>query len=148
MNRRVLLALMIVASLTSACIALPNRSKAMHRSTLHKIVIQVSGGNQEQWKNVLNNVDNLRKTFGETDTEIEVVCFGKGIGMLTKGDTAQASRIQRDSVDGVKFAACANTMRAMHLTSTDLLPSAVQVDSGVAEIVRKQEAGWAYINGA
>jgi len=38
-------------------------------------------------------------------------------------------------------------MRAMKVTTSDLFPFATQVDSGVAELVRKQEAGWVYIKG-
>jgi intracellular sulfur oxidation DsrE/DsrF family protein len=30
--------------------------------------------------------------------------------------------------------------------SEDLFPFAGEVDSGIAEIIRKQEAGWAYIH--
>jgi intracellular sulfur oxidation DsrE/DsrF family protein len=31
------------------------------------------------------------------------------------------------------------------VTQADLLPFVTTVDSGVAEVVRKQEAGWAYL---
>jgi uncharacterized protein len=46
---------------------------------------------------------------------------------------------------GVVFAACQNTMRAMHVTKDDLLGVATTVDAGVAELTRKEEAGWSYI---
>jgi hypothetical protein len=32
-----------------------------------------------------------------------------------------------------------------NITAEDLFPFASTVDSGVAELVRKQEAGWAYV---
>ncbi len=48
---------------------------------------------------------------------------------------------------GIVLAACQNSMRAMRVTTEDLFPFAAQVDSGVAELVRKQEAGWSYIKG-
>jgi intracellular sulfur oxidation DsrE/DsrF family protein len=37
-------------------------------------------------------------------------------------------------------------MRVMNVKTGDLLPFASEVDSGIAEVVRKQEAGWAYIH--
>jgi intracellular sulfur oxidation DsrE/DsrF family protein len=43
------------------------------------------------------------------------------------------------------LAACRNSMRDRKITTDDLFPFATTVDSGVAELVRKQEAGWAYI---
>jgi intracellular sulfur oxidation DsrE/DsrF family protein len=37
-------------------------------------------------------------------------------------------------------------MRFYNVKTEDLFPFASQVDSGVAELARKQEAGWAYIH--
>ena len=65
--------------------------------------------------------------------------------MLLNTDTPLAQRIAKEQAAGVEFAACRNTLSARHLTPADLLPSATTVDSGVAEIVRRQEQGWAYI---
>jgi intracellular sulfur oxidation DsrE/DsrF family protein len=36
-------------------------------------------------------------------------------------------------------------MRLRKVTTEDLFPFSSQVDSGVAELIRKQEAGWSYI---
>src|ERR1700690_3282385 len=46
---------------------------------------------------------------------------------------------------GVVLDACQNSMRLRKVTTEDLFPFASQVDSGVAELIRKQEAGWSYI---
>ena len=46
---------------------------------------------------------------------------------------------------GVAFVACENTMRKKKITKEQLLPFVTTVDSGVAEVVRKQEQGWSYI---
>ena len=43
------------------------------------------------------------------------------------------------------FAACQNSMRVQKVTTEDLLAFATQVDSGVSEIIRKQEADWSYV---
>jgi hypothetical protein len=50
------------------------------------------------------------------------------------------------SDDGVMLSPCRNAMRVMNVKTEDLLPFVSEVDSGIAEIVRKQEAGWAYIH--
>ena len=44
------------------------------------------------------------------------------------------------------IAACQNAMRSRNLKTEDLVPFATQVDAGVAELARKQEASWAYIH--
>jgi intracellular sulfur oxidation DsrE/DsrF family protein len=36
-------------------------------------------------------------------------------------------------------------MKRLKVTTEDLFPFTSQVDSGVAELVRRQESGWAYI---
>jgi intracellular sulfur oxidation DsrE/DsrF family protein len=36
-------------------------------------------------------------------------------------------------------------MKKKNVRKDDLLPLATTVDSGVAEVVRKQEAGWSYV---
>ena len=125
------------------------RSKAAdrHEARKHQVVFQVSVEGQEQWQGVLANLENLQKAFGPESTRIEVVCFGKGIDMLLNTDAPLVQRIAKDKAAGVEFAACRNTLRARHLTPADLLPSATTVDSGIAEIVRRQEQGWAYIKG-
>jgi intracellular sulfur oxidation DsrE/DsrF family protein len=47
---------------------------------------------------------------------------------------------------GVELLACRNAMKMRSVKSEDLFPFAAEVDSGIAEIVRKQEAGWGYIH--
>lgn len=111
----------------------------------HKIVFDVSVGGEEAWQGVLNNVENVQKSFGQENSQIEVVLHGKGLGMILKTNMNQQERLKMLSDKGIVFAACENTMKRMNVTREQLLPFAVTVDSGVAEVVRKQEAGWTYI---
>ena len=139
----------IVTSLAAVSVARRVTSSAHNKpeARRHRVVFQVSVEGQDQWQGILANVENLQKAFGPESTQIEVVCFGKGIDMLLNTDGPLAERIAKDKASGVEFAACQNTLRSRKLTPSDLLPSATTVDSGVAEIVRRQEAGWAYIKG-
>ena len=65
--------------------------------------------------------------------------------MLAKDAEGRSERMQKLSESGVVFAACENSMEKKQVTKADLLPFVTTVDSGVAEVVRKQEAGWSYI---
>jgi hypothetical protein len=98
----------------------------------------------EQWTAVLNNVENLRAAFGDT-AQIEVVAHGQGLSLLVVKGNALAKRMEKLSMSGVVFAASENTMKRQRIGKDQLLPFAITVDSGVAEVVRKQEAGWSYI---
>ena len=70
---------------------------------------------------------------------------GHGLGFLLKRNTALSDKLDPLAASGVVFAACENTMKKKNVRKDDLLPLATTVDSGVAEVVRKQEAGWSYV---
>lgn len=123
------------------------RPDTKDKGKLHRAVIEVTAEAAPQWEAVLNNVENMQKAFAPEPTEIEVVAHGKGLAMLQKANVAQSERMAKIAATGVKFAACENTMRRMKVQKADLFDFAVTVDSGVAEVVRKQEAGWAYLKG-
>ena len=110
----------------------------------HRVVFQVTADGDEQWEAVIGNVENLRAAFGPENTQVQVVAHGKGLGMLLATNAALRERMQKLN-DGVVFAACENTMRKKKVTKEQLLPFVTTVDSGVAEVVRKQEQGWSYI---
>lgn len=111
----------------------------------HRVVFEVNVDGAEQWQGILNNIENLQKTFGRDTTKIEVVAHGKGLGLILKTNEAMRERLQSISNADVRFAACENTMRVMDVSKEDLMPFATTVDSGVAEVVRKQETSWSYI---
>ncbi|MEO5719112.1 MAG: hypothetical protein ABIR29_11130 [Chthoniobacterales bacterium] len=110
----------------------------------HRVVFEVTMEGGEQWTAVLNNVENLKKSLGNA-SEIEVVAHSKGLGMLIAKDNSLAERMKTIAGGGVVFAACENTMKKKHVTKDQLVPFATTTDSGVAEVVRKEEAGWSYI---
>jgi len=150
MNKRVWLSLIaacVVVGTIAAAQAVGRSSSSSHGSSKqsHRVVFDVSLDGAERWDGVLNNVENLRHAFGERNTEVEVVVHGKALPLLQRTNTAMSERMRDLSEKGVTFAACENTMRRMNVTREMLLPFAVTVDAGVAELVRKQEAGWAYI---
>jgi len=110
----------------------------------HRIVFEVTMEGPEQWTAVLNNVENLRTALGAA-AEIEVVAHSKGLGMLVAKDNALADRMKNLADGGVAFVACENTMKKKNVTKDELVPFAKTTDSGVAEVIRKQEDGWSYI---
>jgi intracellular sulfur oxidation DsrE/DsrF family protein len=111
----------------------------------HRVVVEVTSESAEQWQGALNNVENLQKALGAAAVEIEVVAHSKGLGLVLKSNQSSGDRVRRLADAGVTFAACQNSMRRMKVTGEDLISGVKQVDSGVAEVVRKQEAGWSYL---
>jgi len=111
----------------------------------HQVVLQMNVDNQDSWNQLFGNVQNLQTVFGVDNIQIEVVAYGKGLSLLLKTNSAFEERMKKAIANGVVLAACQNSMRLRKVTTDDLFPFASQVDSGVAELVRKQEAGWSYI---
>jgi uncharacterized protein len=93
---------------------------------------------------LLLNISNLQTALGAT-TQIELVAHGAGISILIDNKTTQKAKIAELAASGVLFKACENTIRERKIDRTTILPQVGTVPSGVAEVVLKQEAGWAYL---
>ena len=110
-----------------------------------KAVFQVTENDEAKWNLVLGNVRNLQRgTEDSGGVEVEVVAFGPGIQMLKAGSPL-ATRISEAVGNKVKVVACKNTMAGNQLTEADMLKDIGYVPSGVVEVMRKQEQGYAYI---
>ena len=118
---------------------------AEDQKTSHRIVMEVSGEGDEHWNGLITNVKNLRSALGSANTHIEVVVHGKALALLLGKNKEMADRLADLAREGVVFAACENTMKKQGVTKDQLLPFAMTVDAGVAEVVRKQEVGWSYV---
>lgn len=124
-------------------------ARPVKQARMHKVVFEMSVDGMPKWESVLRNAENVQKSFGPKNTRIEIVAHGKGIGLLL-GKNAAANpelkkMIQGLHQNGVVFAACNNTLTRLKIDPKELVQVAIIVDSGVAEVVRKQEAGWTYV---
>ena len=110
----------------------------------HRVVFELTSDDPKSWEAMMNNVENVRKALDHTG--VEVVTHGRGLSLLVRDRAGELTkRMEQAAGEGVVFAACQNTMRRQKLTAKELLGFAKPVDSGVAEVVRKQEAGWSYV---
>ena len=136
--------LLAVAMLAAAATLAPMTSAAQGAAAPNRIVIQVSDADAGKWNLALNNARNLQTDLGAANVAIEIVAYGPGIGML-KADSVVGNRIGEALGNGVKVAACENTMRGQKLQKADMLDGIGYVGAGVVEIMQKQQQGWAYL---
>lgn len=127
--------LLVVASLTPLSVQAADKAR---------IVVQVSESDPAKWNLVLNNASNLQKDVGKEAIDIEIVAFGPGINML-KADSEVGNRVQEAADAGIAVMACQNTMRKQKLNKDDMLTPVGYVPSGVVEIMKKQQQGYAYL---
>jgi intracellular sulfur oxidation DsrE/DsrF family protein len=117
------------------------------KSSKHRVVFQLDEPQGGAWDSLIKHVNNTREALAKDGgSEVEVVFWGPGLNMLRKTNPAYEARLKQLSDDGVTLAACRNAMRVLSVKTEDLFPFVSEVDSGIAEIVRKQESGWAYIH--
>jgi len=117
-----------------------------------KVLFHVSDGNAEHLKSVLDDVEDLMKHYRRShqNARVEVIANGGGLSLLLAGISPYAERIQKMQKEyhGLTFVACQNTIdryqQELGLTAK-LLPGVVTIDSGVAQIMRRQHQGWAYL---
>ena len=130
----------------TALIAEPEKPAA---DKTHKVVFEFTIDGAEKWAGALRNVENVQKALSAKNTKIEVVTHGKGVGMLLAKTSAEdaeiKAKLEKLHADGVVFAACENTMKREKIEKKDLVELSTTVDSGVSEVIRKQEEGYAYI---
>jgi intracellular sulfur oxidation DsrE/DsrF family protein len=129
------------AALLAAVLPAAVRAQSSMRN---RALFQVTDNDPARWNLILNNLGALKEGVGSEGAEIELVAYGPGVNML-KADSPVKHRIADALRAGVTINACQNTMNGMKLTPADMLPEIGYVPSGVVEVMKKQQQGWAYI---
>lgn len=121
---------------------LPKDGKKYH------VIFEMSAGEQPRLESVIRNVENLKIALGPENVTVELVLHGAAIFSYTKEKTTLAADWERLAKNGIGLLACNNSMKMRSIAKESLLPNIRVVDSAVAELVRKQQAGWQYIRNA
>lgn len=108
-----------------------------------KAVVHINFEDHERQAGGLRNIANILDGAGN-DSAIEVVCHGKGIGLLLEEQSAHTSQIAKLAGAGVSFLACRNTLESQSLPATALLAPVKVVPSGAIHVIERQQAGYAY----
>ena len=107
-----------------------------------KAVVHINFTDSERQHHGLKNITNILKE--QDEAVIEVVCHGGGIGLLVKDQSDHEEDVARLINEGVRFAACENTLRDKSIPKEDLLPGVTTVPSGAVEVLHKQQEGYGY----
>ena len=129
---------------TGLLVAASPFARAQAPTAKNRALFQVTDNDPARWTMILNNMQNLRDGVGGEGVEIELVAYGPGVNML-KVDSSVKERTAAALKGGIRVNACQNTMANMKLTPADMQPDIGYVPSGVVEVMRKQQQGWAYI---
>ena len=144
---RILIAVSLVLGLAVAIGAIekqpPQEKSSRKENAVLKTVVHINFADSERQEHGLKNIENILRELGKT-TEIEVVCHGPGISLLVKDKSSHADQVTALITQGVRFAACENTMKQKQIAKDQLLTGITTIPSGAVEIIRKQSEGYGY----
>jgi intracellular sulfur oxidation DsrE/DsrF family protein len=109
----------------------------------HRIVFQLTSPDTAAHRALTKQLNNVLVHW--PTAQLEVVVHNKGIGMLLKDKTNVQPEITALKMKGVQFSACENTLKQQKLEKSQIVTESGFVPVGIAEIVTRQEEGWAYI---
>lgn len=130
--------------------------------TKQKVVYHINYDNPKQQAGALRNIQNHINAVGAENLDLKVVLHGNGLALLLEPDSLErlpkfkhanadeqmTARVDGLKLQGVQFQVCANTIRGRQVDlATDLygVEESDIVPSGVAEVARLQQMGYAYI---
>ena len=126
--------------------------KEIPDSAQTRVLIHLARDDTAQLRQALDDIEDLLKHYRETrqKARVEVVVNGGGLELVRADTSVFAGRIQRlqREYSNLTFAACQNTIDRLAEdlgTSVQLLPGVITIDSGMAEIMRRQSQGWTYL---
>ncbi|MFC3478608.1 DsrE family protein [Halobacterium litoreum] len=100
---------------------------------------------REEAEHVLANVENLLGDDTVAVEDVAVVANADGVRTLTaRSEHAIRVRTLRED-DGVRFAACRNSLRSRDIEASALADGVETVPAGVGELARLQDDGYGYV---
>ncbi|WP_031495240.1 DsrE family protein [Bryobacter aggregatus] len=114
----------------------------------YHVIFEMSNGEQARLEGVIRNINNLKIALGAENVVVDIVLHGGAIDSYTKEKSTLAEKWDQLAKSGVELLACSNSMKMRKISKESLLPGVRMVDSAVAELVRKQQAGWQYLRNA
>ena len=137
--------------LVVADLPIPPR-EPMPTGVKNKVLIHLTDDKSSQLNAALDEIEGLMRYYRDSrqTAHVEVVMNGRGLDLVRTDVTPYAARVaqlQRE-YRNLTFAACQNTIdrlqREQNIT-VRLLPGVITIDSGMAEIMRRQNQGWTYL---
>ncbi|MBK5272761.1 MAG: DsrE family protein [Bacteroidia bacterium] len=114
------------------------------QTTDYKVVFDLTSKDSLDQKAVMRWVNEV--SASSPQAKIEVVMYGQGVSMVTKGRSNMEETISKFySNKNISFKVCAIALKNQNIDKTLLMPGIEIVPDGIYEIISKQRDGWGYI---
>jgi len=153
---------LFIATLLISSYWMPGSSIAGEYYGKQKVVYHINYDDPKKQAGALRNIQNHINAVGAENLDLKVVLHGNGLALLLEPDSLDqlkkfkhanatdkmTAKVTDLKGQGVDFQVCANTVRGRKVdVETDLydVDQADIVPSGVAEVAKLQQEGYAYI---
>lgn len=114
------------------------------QSVPYNVVFDLTSGDTADHQTVLRWINGI--VADHPDAKLEVVLYGKSLGMVTTGKSTVADNLQKVLQNkNVSITVCEQAMKRHNLAKSQLLPGVGTVPDGIYEIITRQKEGWGYI---
>nr|WP_300005023.1 DsrE family protein [Tissierella sp.] len=112
---------------------------------MYKVIFHLN--EEERVKLACRNIDNLLNDMESSDEDIkvELLIHAGAVNSCKDDNNENLDSIKNVIKRGVTVAICNNTLNGLNISKDELLEDVFVVSSGVGELTRKQNEGWAYI---
>ena len=117
-----------------------------------KILIHLNSGDKSDIADTLTEIEQLFHFYKQNNQQVrvELVTNGGGLALVRSDVSPFVERVKemQRKYDNLSFVACQNSidrLKEEQGITAKLIPGTVVIDSGVAQIMRRQHQGWAYI---
>lgn len=138
------------APLDAPVVFVPRHTQA--NDVKNKVLIHIADDDRDHLDQALIEIEGALRYYRDSHqaARVEVVVNGRGLELVRTDTSEHAARIQRlqREYDNLTFAACQNTIDRLESETrikVHLLPGVITIDSGMAEIMRRQNQGWTYL---
>ena len=110
----------------------------------YKVVFDLTSKDSNDQRAAVRWLNEVSKA--EPTAQMEVVMYGQGLDLVTKGKSVVADDVVRLAQNkNIAFKVCRVALKAHNLTENDLLQGVQTVPDGIYEVISKQREGWGYI---
>ena len=110
----------------------------------YKVVFDLTSKDSNDQRAVIRWLNEVSKA--EPTAQLEVVMYGQGLNLVTKGKSMVADDVVRLAQNkNIAFRVCQVAMKNQGIDQSQLLEGVGTVPDGIYEVISKQRQGWGYI---
>ena len=115
-----------------------------HAQKDYRVVFDLTSKDSNDQRAVIRWVNEVAKA--EATAQIEVVMYGQGLALVTKGRSLFADDVTKLAQNkNIAFRVCQVAMKNQGIEQSQLIEGVGTVPDGIYEVISKQREGWGYI---